>query len=92
MDDARFLLEKGQRTNAAVYLAGYSVECILKALLIDSLPNKKQEGIISEFRKQGHGHNFDWLKHEYRKAGGGVPIGNPARFRNNKHVGNRPSL
>ena len=70
MDDARFLLDKGERTNAAVYLAGYGVECVLKALLIDSLPSKKQGEIINEFRKQGHGHNFDWLKHEYQKAGG----------------------
>jgi HEPN domain-containing protein len=70
MDDARFLLEKGARTNAAVYLAGYSVECMLKAILINSLPAKNHDAMIAEFRRQGHGHDFDWLKHEYRKARG----------------------
>jgi hypothetical protein len=70
MDDARFLLEKGGRTNTAVYLAGYSVECVLKALLISALPAKKQDEIIEEFRKRGQGHSFDWLKHQYQKAGG----------------------
>jgi HEPN domain-containing protein len=70
IDDARFLLEKGERTNAAVYLAGYSVECVLKALLISSLPATKHDKIIGEFRKRGQGHDFDWLKHKYQHAGG----------------------
>jgi hypothetical protein len=70
LDDARFLLDKGQRTNTAVYLARYSVECILKAILINSLPIKAQDAIIDEFRKYGQGHDFGWLKNEYRKAGG----------------------
>jgi hypothetical protein len=70
LDDARFLLDKGERTNAAVYLAGYSVECILKSILINSLPTSDHEEIIGAFRKFGQGHDFSWLKHEYQTAGG----------------------
>jgi HEPN domain-containing protein len=70
LEEARFILDKGQRTNAAVYLAGYGVECILKALLISSLPASKHDEVIKEFRKRGQGHDFDWLKHEYVSAGG----------------------
>jgi HEPN domain-containing protein len=69
MDDARFLRKRG-REQAAVYLAGYGVECALKALLLNSLPRRKQDQVNNEFRKQGQGHNFDWLIHEYRRAGG----------------------
>jgi len=36
-DDALLLLEMG-RTTAAVYLAGYSVECMLKALILSAVP------------------------------------------------------
>jgi hypothetical protein len=31
-EDAQYLLD-GERTTAAIYLAGYSVECMLKALI-----------------------------------------------------------
>ncbi len=70
LDDARFLLDKGERTNAAVYLAGYGVECILKAVLISSLPAGKHDEVIKEFRERGQGHSYDWLKHAYVGAGG----------------------
>lgn len=70
LDDARFLLDQGDRTNAAVYLAGYGVECILKSLLLSSLPAGRHDEIITEFRRRGQGHSYDWLKNEYVSAGG----------------------
>jgi hypothetical protein len=41
MDDARALLRTGQnaRTNGAMYMAGFVVECLLKALLLERHPN-----------------------------------------------------
>jgi HEPN domain-containing protein len=36
-DDAALLLEAG-RTTGAVYLAGYTVECMLKALVLAGVP------------------------------------------------------
>jgi hypothetical protein len=42
-DDAQFLLS-GSRTNAAVYLAGYSVECMMKALILStSAPQQESQ-------------------------------------------------
>ena len=72
-EDAQFLLQH-DRTTGAVYLAGYGVECILKALIIDSVPAKNRDTIISSFRG-ARGHDFEWLKEQYQKAGGaGFPI------------------
>lgn len=40
-DDAQALLDTGQkaRTNGAIYLAGFVIECLLKALLLERHPN-----------------------------------------------------
>lgn len=67
-EDAQFLLDAG-RTTGAVYLAGYGVESILKALIIDSTPPKSQKTVISLFRG-AKAHDFEWLKERYHKAGG----------------------
>lgn len=32
-EEAQFLLEKGSYTTASVYLAGYAIECMFKALM-----------------------------------------------------------
>ena len=38
-EEAQFLLTRGNYTTAAVYLAGYAVECMLKALILDLFGN-----------------------------------------------------
>jgi HEPN domain-containing protein len=48
-DDALLLLEMG-RTTAAVYLAGYSVEYMLKALILSAVPQAQEEAILGRFR------------------------------------------
>ena len=48
-DDALLLLEMG-RTTAAVYLAGYSVECMLKALILSAIPQAQEEEVLRMFR------------------------------------------
>ncbi len=52
----------------SVYLAGYSVECALKALILNSAPNKDQESIEAEFRGQ-RAHRFEWLRLRYNQTG-----------------------
>src|SRR3954453_4501817 len=39
--DARCLLESGdaERANGAIYMAGFAVECLMKALLVERHPN-----------------------------------------------------
>ena len=67
--DAQFLLEEGGRTTAAVYLAGYSVECILKALILSTHSGRTHAGILQSF-KGSKAHDFHWLRDTYFKKGG----------------------
>jgi HEPN domain-containing protein len=62
-EDASFLLEN-DRTTGAVYLAGYSVECILKALILSLLSSAKRQRMVASFRG-AKAHELDWLKKQY---------------------------
>lgn len=68
MDDAESLLRDG-RNSAAVYLAGYGVECILKALLLNGVPEREHAKILKGFRGT-RGHDFESLKAECTKRTG----------------------
>ena len=68
LEDANFLLRE-DRTTGAVYLAGYSVECMLKALILSMVPETKQEDIAGSFRG-AIAHSYDWLKAKYLEKGG----------------------
>jgi len=59
-EDADFLMHGG-RTTAAVYLAGYGVECILKALILAAVPSSREEGILQDFRGS-RAHDFESLR------------------------------
>ncbi|MGD9633144.1 MAG: HEPN domain-containing protein [Pirellulales bacterium] len=67
-DDAETLLAAGRNTGA-VYLAGYSVECALKALLIESTPRNDRTTMVASFRGS-KAHDFEWLREQYRKVKG----------------------
>lgn len=62
-DDAAILLRM-QRTTGAVYL-GYSVECMLKALILASVSRSQELEALAQFRGQ-QAHSFDWLLRLYR--------------------------
>jgi len=66
-DDANLLLETG-RTTGAVYLAGYTVECMLKALVLASAAPRLRAALRKEFHGQ-RAHNIEWLGALYRKYG-----------------------
>jgi len=71
-EDAEFLLD-ADRTTAAVYLAGYSVECILKALILSVVP-RVQESDTSALFCGSQAHDFGWLRRLYAESGGqGLP-------------------
>jgi len=59
-EEARYLLEGGY-TTAAVYLAGYAVECSLKALILSNEPTTRHAATLDTFRGQA-AHNFERLK------------------------------
>jgi hypothetical protein len=57
------------RTTGAVYLAGYDVECMLKALLIEATPRGSRAGLLDSFRGS-KAHDFEWLQYQYRTMNG----------------------
>ncbi len=68
LDESRHLSKYGY-TMGAVYLAGYVVECVLKALVVGCHPEHEQQGVITGFRG-ALAHDYDWLLRRYRTAGG----------------------
>ncbi len=56
-------------TTGAVYLVGYGVECLLKALVLASVPVAKQAAVLATFRGN-RAHDFEWLRNLYRENGG----------------------
>ena len=68
LEDARFLLQAG-RTLSAVYLSGYSVECMLKALLLASVPASREPAAMETFRGRA-GHDYNNLRQMYLDEGG----------------------
>ena len=73
MADARFIQYDGGRTTAGVYLAGYAVECMLKALILSRVARADDRAaMLAEFRGR-RGHDFGWLRRVYREGGGSPP-------------------
>lgn len=68
-EDAQLLLNRAERTTGAIYLAGYGVECLLKALVLSRIPKKAVAETVSNFRG-ARAHDFDWLKLRYFENGG----------------------
>src|SRR5271156_1951905 len=66
--DSQFLLQAG-RTTGAVYLAGYGVECMLKALLIESTAKGRRADLVKSFRG-AKAHDYEWLQQQYRVLNG----------------------
>jgi hypothetical protein len=71
-DDAQLLLREW-RTTGAVYLAGYTVECFLKALVLASVAPGRRQQLLAEFRGS-RAHNIEWLGALYRQhVGATIP-------------------
>ncbi|HEY5312785.1 MAG TPA: HEPN domain-containing protein [Pirellulales bacterium] len=65
LHDAQALLTTN-RTTGAVYLAGYAVECMLKAVLLNSAAPAVRSGLMKSFRGK-KGHDIEWLGAKYRQ-------------------------
>jgi HEPN domain len=74
--EASILIKAAQPTGA-VYLAGYVVECMLKALNIEIQPDKLQDACMEEGKRIGH--NLEGLLELYRRKSGHKPPTNIAR-------------
>lgn len=64
-EDAELLLSSA-RTTGAVYLAGYTVECFLKALILESVAAALRRDLLKQFRGS-QAHSFEWLAAMYRR-------------------------
>lgn len=67
-EEAQVLL-RADYTTGAVYLAGYGIECILKALVLMSVPASARPDTLRSFRG-GRAHEYEWLRDEYLTNGG----------------------
>jgi HEPN domain len=71
-DDAELLFHQ-KRYTGAVYLAGYGVECMLKALILSVVPKAGRTAMVSNFRGR-KAHDYEWLKWQLSKYWkGGTP-------------------
>ena len=70
--DAWLILERCERRNAAVYLAGYAVECIFKALLIMETPRNQRNEVIDSFRGVA-GHDLLGLRERVAQQSAKIP-------------------
>jgi hypothetical protein len=68
-EEANILRKADKLTTGAVYLAGYSIECMLKALILNGLSKSKQEDMLNTFRGS-KAHDFGWLREQYLLNGG----------------------
>jgi HEPN domain-containing protein len=64
-EESELLLSFGF-TTGAVYLAGYTVECMLKALVLASVLPALRRELLADFRGK-RGHNVEWLGALYRR-------------------------
>jgi HEPN domain-containing protein len=70
-EDAQILFGNGRYTGA-FYLAGYAIECILKALLLQNTPKRDREEVLESFRGS-KAHDFEWLRHQLRQKSLTIP-------------------
>jgi hypothetical protein len=72
LDDETALLGIS-RPRAAIYLTGYAVECILKAMLLVSTPASERPDVLATFRGAG-AHNIDRLRERLIQRIGRLPV------------------
>jgi hypothetical protein len=68
-EDAWLLYSELGKDLSAVYLAGYGIECILKALILSAVPRERELDILRRFRGSW-GHDLDRLRQWYVDEGG----------------------
>jgi HEPN domain-containing protein len=64
LKEGQFLLD-AHYTTGAVYLAGYAVECVLKALVLSSEPKNRRFDTLRSFRGV-RAHDFVWLRKQLK--------------------------
>jgi HEPN domain-containing protein len=70
---ANYLLN-GKYTLDAMYLAGYTVECSLKALILELTPAAKQADVLKKITSGQRMHSAEVLGAELKRLGRPIPI------------------
>ena len=73
LDVANFLLKNSKYYLDAVYLAGYAVECSLKALVLERTLKSKRAAVCEEISSGAKAHNLDFLKGILERRGCSIP-------------------
>jgi len=71
---AEFLRESGNYNLDAKYLAGYGVECALKALILYLAPATKQTEILKKITSGKKMHDYEVLGSEVKSLGRPIPL------------------
>jgi HEPN domain-containing protein len=71
LEDAEVLL-KARRVNGSIYLAGFAVECILKAPILANSTPKERPKLLERLKKE-YGHDLEALKKEAGRPGMHMP-------------------
>ena len=74
LNEAELILSKAELPAAAIYIAGYAVECILKALLLIQTPAGKRTGMLKSL-KDDFGHDLYGLYEGAQGRGANPPPG-----------------
>jgi HEPN domain-containing protein len=77
---AEFLLKNGYNLDA-MYLAGYAIECSLKAVILSSCPDGEQEEMAGRLRSSAKMHLPILLAEILRERGRPAPVDLVKRFR-----------
>lgn len=74
LEDGSLMLDKLERPKGAVYLTGYAVECILKALILEVTPASGRKTTLQGFRG-AIAHDLSWLRGLLIARGVHIPLG-----------------
>lgn len=80
LEDGELLLDKLDRPNASIYLTGYAIECMIKAMIIMQTPSSQRTNVIAGFRGQ-RAHNILWLREQLTRTGVVIPAALAREFR-----------
>ena len=72
LEDASLILEKADRRNAAIYLAGYAVECMLKCMMLMETPANQRPVLFRSFRGN-RGHDLAFLRDQLVQKTAKIP-------------------
>jgi HEPN domain-containing protein len=69
LEVAQHLVDHTTYYHDAMYLAGYAVECALKALILARTPKSSRDARLEELSKVGSkGHDLEYLKEQLERA------------------------